>query len=121
MTLPANPTGMVLPISICTHAVFAIDEAFDDPGINLVESSPDGFARGLYFMDISSEEFQVRRFSIDATGERCVAVVGDMFSLPVALYPFDPTFFDGMKGRIGFSGIDSWSEGVRIEMVMNIE
>ena len=76
--LPANSSGDILPISIDTHAVLAMDSVQFGMHSKFIQASPDGFARGFCEVDFMSTGSRVRKFTIDATGERCVGVVGDL-------------------------------------------
>ncbi|KAF8548846.1 hypothetical protein OG21DRAFT_668918 [Imleria badia] len=98
ITLPANSTVGVLPMSISTHVVFDIAEA-DGMCISLL-SSTDGFARGLCVMAIASAKARIRKFTVDGTGETCMGLVGDVLPLsPVATYRSTGSF-DGTRGRL---------------------
>ncbi|KAF8548843.1 hypothetical protein OG21DRAFT_668791 [Imleria badia] len=105
ITLPADSTADVLPISIHTHAVFTIDDAY---GFNMkfFQSSADGYARGLCALSIASAKPRVRKFTIDGTGETCVGVVGDVFPLSTDVTYRSTGSFDGTRGRI-FLTMDS--------------
>ena len=102
--LPTSRAGEVLPMLIDTHVAFALDGPIECTGTDFVESSTDGFARGMCIMAIGSskDKLQVRRFSIDATGERCVAVFGDISTLPLpaGLERLSMVSFYGVRGRV---------------------
>lgn len=70
----------VLTTSIDVRVVFAVTNALYNEIRDSVQASPDGLARGLYYIvgaDYDGdEELRIRKFSIDATGERCVGVTG---------------------------------------------
>ncbi|KAF8141949.1 hypothetical protein EV363DRAFT_1443855 [Boletus edulis] len=105
ITLPANSTGNVLPLVLDTHIVTM--RALPYPWIihtKLIQSSADGFARGLQVGPVAqlSDKFYIRTFSIDATGERCMAVVGD--TSPISrtddMIHWNTASFDGTSGRL---------------------
>ncbi|KAF8548841.1 hypothetical protein OG21DRAFT_1500760 [Imleria badia] len=99
ITLLANSTADVLPISIHTHyhAVFTDDECSSIT--NIFQSSTDGFARGLC-ASITSAKLLIRKVTIDGTGETCVGVVGDVYPLPTDATHMLIGPFDGLRGRI---------------------
>ncbi|KAF8548847.1 hypothetical protein OG21DRAFT_668985 [Imleria badia] len=97
ITLPANSTADVLPMSISTHDVFT---TADPNSRTELSSSTDGFARGLCLVVIDRDKIQIRKFTIDATGETCVGLVGDLSPLSLPSRCWEMVAFDGTRGRI---------------------
>jgi len=98
-------TKEVLPITVASHDILSVQGVWHG---NLVDASDDGFVRGLCMVgcytggsDIPNTGM-VHKFTVDATGERCVAVVGDRFPPWKGLdttryYEYS---FDGMRGKM---------------------
>ena len=100
-TLPANSTEVILPMSIETHLLFDIPDFYPYLGGQLVEASPEGFAQGLCIISPEDTESHIRKFSIDATGERCVGVVGSShLPWPHANLHDSSQLFDYTRGRM---------------------
>ena len=108
---------------IDTHGASALDGPIEDSGSNLVESSIDGFARGMRIMAISTDELQVRRFNIDATGGRCIVVSDDTSTLPMpaGLERFSITSFHGVRGRVCIGGIDTTRLNARVKVEIAVD
>ncbi|KAF8439697.1 hypothetical protein L210DRAFT_3540024 [Boletus edulis BED1] len=98
-------TEEVLPITIVSHDVFSVRGVWNG---NLLDVSKDGFVRGLcmvgFYADgsVTPNIPMVYKFTVDATGEQCVAVVGDPSPPWAELEParhYEYTM-DGMRGRL---------------------
>ena len=98
-------TEEVLPITVVSHDIFSVQGAWNG---NLLDFSDDGFVRGLCMVGCYTEgsnipnTVMVSKFTVDATEERCVVVVGDPSPPWVGL---DATRYyeyslDGMRGKI---------------------
>ena len=118
LTLPANSTQDVLPMSVDTHVVFAMSNIRCDWGDKFLHASANGLLRGLCIVgpvpegvrivSPAPEGAQIRKFVIDATDERCVGVVG----CPAPIWPdadvprwrvWNDLKFDGSRGRIFYT------------------
>ncbi|KAG6377948.1 hypothetical protein JVT61DRAFT_14742 [Boletus reticuloceps] len=100
-----HTTEEVLPITIVSHDVFSVRGVWNG---NLLDASKDGFVRGLcmvgFYADgsVTPNIPMVYKFTVDATGERCVAVIGDPSPPWAELEParhYEYTM-DGMRGRL---------------------
>lgn len=115
LTLSENSTEDILPISIETHLVFVIPDLYFDYIGNIVEASPVGLARGLCASDDTLDQ-RFRKFSIDATGERCVGVIGRPHPLWPRAKPqeWSNLFFDYTGGRMLYTTRSDSDLGVGI-------
>ncbi|KAF8141944.1 hypothetical protein EV363DRAFT_1091055, partial [Boletus edulis] len=126
ITLPANSTENVLPLLLDAHAVTMGPMPYSYiVRTELIQSSADGFARGLQVGPIAqlSDNFYIRTFSIDATGERCMAVVGDTFPIsPTAdMMYWNTASFDGTtSGRLCLTVPTVGSPGNYTAVVLDI-
>ena len=105
-------------MSVDTHIVFAMSNIRCDWGDKFLHESVNGLLRGLCIVGPAPEGAQIRKFAIDATGERCVGVVGRPGPFwPDAELPNwdvrDILKFDGSRGRIFYTkdmpGRAEWS------------
>ena len=98
-------TEPVLPITVISHDIFSVQGVWNG---NLVDVSDSGFVRGLCMVGCYTggsnipDTPMVHKFAVDATGERCVADVGDPFPPWADLntnrcYQYS---FDGMRGKV---------------------
>lgn len=98
-------TEEVLPITAVSQDIFSVRGVWNG---NLVDASDDGFVRGMCMVGRYSEGSHipdlgiVHKFSVDATGERCVANVGEACPPWEGLntsrcYEYS---FDGMRGKM---------------------
>jgi hypothetical protein len=106
LILPKSHGGLVLPITINMHQLFKIGSGWfgSDMGRTsrlYVESSEDGHVRGFCGV---YRNFPLVKFTIDATQDKCVALVGEP-SQPIWHHaagrglPFW-MLFDGVRGRL---------------------
>ena len=72
LTLLANSTQDILPMSVNTHVVFTVSNIRCDWGDKFLHASANGLLRGLCIVGPAPEGVQIRKFTIDATGERCM-------------------------------------------------
>ena len=100
-----HSTEPVLPITVVSHEVLSVHGVWHG---NLVDVSHDGFVRGLCMVGRYAEGSNipnvgtVYKFSVDATGERCDAIVGDPCPPWEGLNTsrhYEYTF-DAVKGRL---------------------
>ncbi|KAG9310781.1 hypothetical protein JVU11DRAFT_8630 [Chiua virens] len=109
-TLPKPHSSDVLPISVDVNDVFTVVGGMYDPfmfpyGYH-IEASDDGHARGFCRSpagDQSSNTPCLTKFTVDAIGDRCVAVVGQGLTPRWIHKDHPPCFsmlaFDGVFGR----------------------
>ena len=95
-------------MTIDTHVVFAMTNIRYNWADKLVQTSANGLTRGLCVVGPVSKGVHVRKFTIDATGERCVGAVGR----PVPFWPsaeldgwhwWSNLRFNGMRGRMYYT------------------
>ena len=112
LTLPPNTTKDILPMSIDTHVVFAMANVRCDWGDKFIHASANGLVRGFCVVGPVPKGAGIRKFTIDATGERCVGVVGR----PAPIWPgaelnrWAPRTldFDGTRGRLYYRRSHGW-------------
>ncbi|KAF8449359.1 hypothetical protein L210DRAFT_2661229 [Boletus edulis BED1] len=125
MTLPANSTENVLPLLLDADATTMGPMPYSyivRP--ELIQSSADGFARGLGLQPGIPGKLYIGRFGIDATGEQCMVDVGRMSSIPVAadMSCWERASFDGTSGRLcGVTVPTADSPGNYTAMVLDVE
>ena len=95
-------------MSVDTHVVFAMSNVRCDWGDKVLHGSANGLLRGLCIVGPATDRAQIRKFAIDATGERCVGVVGRPAPFrPDADVPgwgrWKILKFDGSRGRIYYT------------------
>ncbi|KAF9237129.1 hypothetical protein BU15DRAFT_63383 [Melanogaster broomeanus] len=105
LTLSELSPGNVLPMSIHSQYLFNSDTSI---GLTSTASSDDGHLRGVSSLFDSGPvgEFFLRRFSVDASKERCIAVAGKYCPMGRANAPNVITGkreFDGVGGRIYYT------------------
>ncbi|KAF9237128.1 hypothetical protein BU15DRAFT_63382 [Melanogaster broomeanus] len=104
LTLSEPSPGSVLPISVHWQHLFTAEIELVLYG--LTASSDDGHLRGFSAVsDPTSNVHFARRFSIDASEERCIAVVGGRCSMdrdPI-IFARGKGDFDGVRGRIYYA------------------
>lgn len=110
LTLPRSLSDIVLPVSIEVNDIFTVKGGLYDPFVSptgyYVKASDDGHARGFCRNrgeNDSSNSPWFTKFTIDATGDECVAVVGPA-SPPRWIHNdgppcFSMISFDGVTGR----------------------
>ena len=95
-------------MSVDTHVVFTVSNIRCDWGNKFLHASANGLLRGLCIVGPAPEGVQIRKFAIDATGERCVGVV----SRPAPFWPnadvshwdvWNILKFDGSRGRMYYT------------------
>ncbi|KAG6374750.1 hypothetical protein JVT61DRAFT_4126 [Boletus reticuloceps] len=124
ITLPANSTENVLPLLLDAHAVTMRPMSYSYiVRTELIQSSADGFARGLDLETRIPDKFYISTFGIDATGERCMVDVGHMSSISVAadMGYWQRASFDGTSGRLCFTVPTADSPGNYTAMVLDVE
>ena len=94
LTLPEPDTATdVLPMHIRTQLLFESCWSFE-----LYTAFDDGHVRGLLLTgDRTLDATSARKFSIDASGEECIATFCDPFPINC---PVNCLAFDGFRGRI---------------------
>ena len=103
-----SSTDTILPMIIDRHDIAHVNHVYNDPGDCYVESSDDGHARGFwrFFMphDAPNRIHPVIRFTIDASQDRCVAVLGQTLRpqwRQIGDLPWGRRIlFDGVRGRL---------------------
>ena len=112
----------VLPITVVSHDIFSVEGQWQG---NLIDVSHDGFVRGVCIVsqrleddggnaDDASTSAEARlspftdmthNFTVDATGEHCVAEFGEIYIPWDELQPsrYYEYAFDGKRGRISFT------------------
>ena len=96
-------------MSVDTHVVFAVSNIRCNWSDKFLHASANGLLRGLCVVGPAPDGAQIRKFAIDATGERCVGVVGR----PVPFWPdaevprwdrqWNILKFDGSRGRMCYA------------------
>lgn len=120
LTLPKSLSDIVLPVSIEANNIFTVEGGVHDPIMSpygyYVQVSDDGYARG--FCRNRAENYRlnfpwITKFTVDATGDKCVATVGPA-SPPRWIDDDDPPCFsmlsfDGVIGRFCYiKGGQNW-------------
>ncbi|KAF9222220.1 hypothetical protein BS17DRAFT_768166 [Gyrodon lividus] len=111
LTLPGHELSPrdVLPMSVDMQDLFTIDGAMQE---SLTTSSDDGHLRGfcsgsaLHGTAQVSIDCLIWKFSVDASKERCVAVLGEpcpMASIDSVNFAMGKCEFDGVRGRICYT------------------
>ena len=100
--LPANG----LSVSLKTHVACRIAVEHKGYCYNTIEyASANGFVRGCCIQSVEGGNDFILKFSIDATGERCVGVVGESFLFNVPIFRFPHMMkLDAASGRICYVG-----------------
>ncbi|KAH0834235.1 hypothetical protein J3R83DRAFT_11552 [Lanmaoa asiatica] len=97
-------TEQVLPIVVASHDILSVQGVWKG---NLVHVSNDGFVRGFCMVGRGSGRSaeMIHKFTVDATGERCVAIVGDPSPPCTGLDPSRHYEYslDGMRGKIWYT------------------
>jgi hypothetical protein len=117
LTLPEPCSGEVTPLSILTQNLFIVDSGQSWSAPTFTGGSADGHARGFVGRlagddDLSlfaSNVASIQKFTIDASQERCTAVLGE--PTPVDQMPqinfHKASKFDGIRGRLCYDDPDS--------------
>ena len=110
LSFPESRSDIVLPLSIKLNDIFIVESGIYDHNMSptgyYIEASDDGHARGFCRNRVKNEDPNsswITKFTIDATGDTCVADVGQP-SLPRWIHSEDyPRFsmlsFDGIIGK----------------------
>lgn len=109
LTLSRSHSEIVLPLSIEMNDIFAVESGIYDhvmaPTGYYIEASNDGYARGFFRNRIEKDDWNpwINKFTVDASGDKCVADVGKAMLprwLPNQAPPrFSLREFDGIAGR----------------------
>ncbi|KAG8215524.1 hypothetical protein J3R82DRAFT_9174 [Butyriboletus roseoflavus] len=129
LMLPRSLSDVVLPVSIEVNHVFTVEGwlyNFKSPHGYYLEASDDGHARG--FCGSSADAYRpsprITKFTVDATGDKCVATVS--LTLPPQLIDIDDDAlrlsthmfsFDGVIWRFCYvrQKLGHWHDGRRFD------
>jgi len=136
LTLHKPSPDDVLPITFDRHPVLIKrDATHDDPGIlgnwhgfDGFDTSDDGYARGWFkytHRRSKTECLNAAKFTIDATQDRCVAVLSQFSSAEwdAIMYPIlhgkDNVVLDSVRGRLSY--VDNKDSGGQAIVVLDLE
>ena len=117
-------TDSILPVTVDTHGVAQLDcgPFKHRQHMTYIESSDDGHVRGFVRFSELNRRVQpvsadlVVKFTIDASGERCIATLGSVMTTQIDNpFPFAHIWFDNVRGRLCFAkgGFVSRMHGAR--------
>ncbi|KAF8121086.1 hypothetical protein EV363DRAFT_1366835 [Boletus edulis] len=113
LTLPRSHSNIIVALSIDVNDIFTVESGIHDPIMSPtgyhIEASDDGHVRGFCRNRAENNNANtslITKFTIDATGDKCVAAVGQA-ALPRWIHNeapphFSVLSFDGIVGRCCF-------------------